>query len=100
MNLKFLQCGSMTKITSMSPFDNPEVVALLRDLDLRPSYRLWPASAKCAYDNFVLTPIAEQFRKSCVNWDSSFLSRRNRCKSIQNVFKASYNQLSIPFEQE
>lgn len=90
----------MTKITPMSPFDNPEVVALLRDLDLRPSYASWPASAKCAYDNFVLTPIAENFRKSCVNRDSLYLSRRNRCKSIQNVFEASNYQLSISFEYE
>lgn len=84
----------------MSPFDNSEVAALLRDLDLRPSYSLWPASAKCAYDNFVLTPLAEHFRNSCVNRDSLFLSRRNRCKSFQNVFKTKDYQLSIPFEQE
>lgn len=82
----------------MSPFDNTEVVALLRDLDLRPVYRLWPASAKCAYDDFVLSSAVEDDRISIVNRDSLLLFRRNRCKSIQNVFEASCNNLSIPFE--
>lgn len=98
MKARFLQCGSMIKITSMSPFDNPEVVALLRGLDLRPSFRSWPVSAKCAYDNYVLSSLLESERLYRINRDSSFLSKRNKCKSIQNVFEASHNQLSIPFE--